>query len=69
MKNIIGAKRTEVVNSWRRRYFGVSVADNECRSEKIPTPGEKGLSELLFCASVPRTTAGLGSSRLTRSDS
>lgn len=48
MKNIIGEKRTEVVNSWRRRYFGVSIADNGCRSGKIPTPGEKGLSELLF---------------------
>lgn len=52
MKNIIGEKRTEVVNSWRRRYFGVSIADNGCRSGKIPTPGEKGLSELL---SVPHT--------------
>lgn len=51
MKSIIGEKRTEVVNSWRRRYFGVSIADNGCRTGKIPTPGEKGLSELLFCAS------------------
>lgn len=48
MKNIIGEKRTEVVNSWRRHYFGASIADNGCRSGKIPTPGEKGLSELLF---------------------
>lgn len=33
---------------WRRRYFGASIADNGCRSGKIPTPGEKELSELLF---------------------
>lgn len=33
---------------WRRRYFGASIADNGCRSGKIPTPGEKRLSELLF---------------------
>lgn len=33
---------------WCRRYFGASIADNGCRSGKIPTPGERGLSELLF---------------------
>lgn len=68
MKNIIGEKRTEVVSSWRRRSLGASIADNGCRSGKIPTPGESGLSELL---SVPLYTGPLpalaqGSHVLTR---
>lgn len=49
---------------WRRRYFGASIADNGCRSGKIPTPGEKGLSELLFLYLYTQDQC-LGFTRLT----